>query len=189
MYRFNWITRLFSATALVSLLTLTGCGGEAETDTPTNGTATGNEPAALSSDLFLATAPEGAQPITELKKTAEEGDEVIVRAVVGGRKDPIVDGRASAAIVDAGLENICIAEDDHCPTPWDYCCAIPEQLQANMANVQIVDDNGRVVAGDLGDHMKPLSTVVVRGVVGPRPAEQMLTINATGIYVEPTDQP
>ena len=142
----------------------------------------------LSAALFLPSAPDDAQPIMSLKQSAEEGDEVVVRVVVGGRSEPIVKGRASAAIVDAGLYNVCLSDDDHCATPWDYCCAAPEELTANLATLQVVDDDGRVLAANLSDHIKPLSTLTVRGVVGPRPDTQVLTINATGIYVEPAAQ-
>jgi hypothetical protein len=124
------------------------------------------------------------QPIAELKRSANEGDAVTVRAVVGGSKQPIVAGRASATIVDAGLSNTCLVEDEHCPTPWDYCCEPREAVTANLATLRVVDADGRVMPADLSPRVQPLSTVVVRGVVGPRPNAEVLTINATGIHVE-----
>jgi len=169
-----------------------GCGQEAgapptATEPAASGAGEAGETVAaatLPASLFLAEAPEGAVPITELKETASEGDEVVVRAVIGGRVDPIVSGRASAAIVDAGLENICVSDDDHCPTPWDYCCAPRDALTANLATMQVLDDTGRVLAADMSKQLPPLSTVTLRGVVGPRPDSQVLTIAATGVYVE-----
>jgi hypothetical protein len=44
------------------------------------------------------------------------------------------------------------------------------------------------VSADLSKHIKPLSTLVVRGTVGPRPDKQVLMVNATGIYIQPTQQ-
>lgn len=164
-----------------------GCGGGDGEAGSGDGDA-GGSTASLPEGLFLASAPEGAKPITELKRSAEEGDEVVVRAVVGGAMEPMVDGRASALIVDAGLYNRCVSEEDHCDTPWDYCCAGPEDRTANMATLQVVDAEGRPLSSGLGPKVKPLSTLVVRGVVGPRADAQALPIHATGIYVETQGQ-
>lgn len=157
------------------------------------GCSDSGDPAALSAGtgmplpdgLFVESAPEGAQSITKLKASAKEGDEVVVRVVVGGRMKPLVEGRASAAVVDAGVANSCLEVDDHCETPWDYCCTSPEEVNANLASIQVVDADGRVLDSDWSSQIKPLSTLVVRGVVGPRADDQALTINATGIYIEP----
>lgn len=164
------------------LLLLVGCGGNEETAGPADHAGTGD---ALPDGIMLSSAPDGAAPVQELKTSAEPGDEVVVRVTVGGRADPIVAGRASAVTVDAAFENACMSEDDHCKTPWDYCCAVPEALSANMATVQVVDEDGRVIAADLSEYFQPLSTLVVKGIVGPRPDPNVLSINAAGIYVEP----
>lgn len=164
-----------AAIAAIALLTLTGCGGESETQTHAD---------ALPDAIFLSEAPEGIQSITSLKATAKEGDEVVVRVVVGGTIDPIVQGRASAAIIDASVDNPCLKEDDHCPIPWDYCCSPQESRTANLATLQITDDAGKVLKANLAPRIEPLTKLVIRGTVGPRPDEQVLTINAQGIYIE-----
>jgi len=177
-------TRLITAAAFAACtLLLTGCdsGQDAASDATDGATAS----AALPDGIILDAAPEGAKSVSELKASAEEGDEVVVRVIVGGRMDPIVEGRASAIAIDAAVDNACTGDDDHCKTPWDYCCTPKEELNANMATVQIVDEKGRVVAADLSEHFQPLSTLVVKGVVGPRPDANVLPINASGIYVEP----
>lgn len=158
---------------------LVGCGESGSTGTSATATP-------LPASLFVDSAPDGAQAISELKTTAKEGDEVVVRVVVGGSANPIVPGRASASIVDAGLYNKCLSEDDHCQVPWDYCCAPPEDLNPSMANLQILGEDGRVLPADLNAQLPPLANLVVRGTVGPRPDEQVLTINATSIYIEST---
>jgi len=163
-----------------------GCGsGDGDTGSTERGAGGGAD---LPEGLFLASAPEGAKPITELKQSAEEGDEVVVRVVVGGAKQPMVDGRASAMIVDAGLYNRCTSEDDHCNTPWDYCCATQEDKTANLATLQVLNEAGKPLASSLSPKIGPLATLVVKGVVGPRPSDQALTINADGIYVETAGQ-
>lgn len=172
---------------LAAAMLLAGCG-ERE-PSPDSASAAPAAAASLPDDLFLSAAPDAPQPIRALKQSATQGDEVTVRAVVGGSVNPIVEDRALATLVDAGMNNTCVADDDHCRTPWDYCCEPREQLTANMATLQVVDADGRVVEADLSQHIQPLSTVVVRGVVGPRPTAAALTINATGIYVESREQP
>ena len=162
-------------------LLLVGCGGEGGTESSADPATTGGS---LPDGIILAAAPEGVQPIDKLKADAEEGDEVVVRVIVGGRMEPIVAGRASAIVIDAKVGNACLAEDDHCTTPWDYCCTPKEEMDPNTATIQVVDGDGRVIAADLTQHFESLSTLVVKGTVGPRPDAQVLTINATGIYVE-----
>lgn len=171
---FRLLTALLAAALL---LTLTACGEGEEATDQTTGTP-------LPDTVFLSEAPAGVQTIADLKTSAEEGDEVVVRVVVGGTTDPMVSGRASAAIIDAAVENPCLAEDDHCPIPWDYCCTPQENRTANLATLHVTDEAGAVLKADLAPRIEPLATLVVKGVVGPRPDEQVLTINALGIYIE-----
>ncbi|MDH3582640.1 MAG: hypothetical protein OER86_00300 [Phycisphaerae bacterium] len=171
---------------------LVGCdNADAPRTSGANGTKTGGTgknvaAAALPASTFLTEAPSGAVPVSKLKASAKEGDEVTVRVVVGGRMKPFVADRAIMTVVDAGLANECVGPDAPCKTPWDYCCSAPEQLKPNLATVQIVDATGATMKVDLNASakLKPAATVVVRGVVGPRPDPSALVINATGIFVE-----
>lgn len=183
MQRTHKLTTL-TAILILPMLAIFGCG-ESESDPTQSAQEHGNDQTGLSDELFLSEPPEDVQPIAALKQSANEGDEVTVRVVVGGRVNPIVDGRASTMVVDATQPNMCLSDDDHCHTPWDYCCEPPEELNQNMAAVQVVDEEGRIVAADLSRHFQPLSTLVVSGTVGPRPDPQVLSIHADGIYVEP----
>ncbi len=173
------LAKWFVAGALcMAALPLVGCGGADRSAETTEVGAT------LPASYFLDSAPEGATVITELKANAKEGDEVVVYVVVGGVESPIVAGRASATVIDAGVVNPCTKEDDHCETPWDYCCTPNEDKTPNLATLQVVDDAGKVLAADLTAHFKPLATLIVKGVVGPRANDEVLTIHATGIYIE-----
>ena len=176
----NPVARFTFALTLCSIA-LFGCSEQ-------NDPASNSSTTPLPDSLFVDSVIDGAQPINDLKASSKEGDEVVVEVVVGGSREPIVVGRASAFIVDAGLYNKCLSEDDHCAEPWDYCCAPPEELKASMANLQVVDADGRVLSANLSDKIKPLSKLLVRGVVGPRPDPQVLTINATAIYIQ-SDKP
>ena len=171
-------TRYAPASLLMALLlVLTACSGE-------EAAQQGGSTSQLPETVFLTEAPEGIQTIMSLKAIAKEGDEVIVRVIVGGTEDPIVKGRASAAIIDVSIENPCLGDDDHCPTPWDYCCTPLENRTANLATLRITDEAGKVLKAELEPRIKPLTTLVVKGIVGPRPDEQVLTIDAQGIYIE-----
>ena len=164
-----------------ALLTLNGCADSDDTDADSGG-----QSVSLPETLFLTAAPQGARSITDLKANAKEGDEVVVRAVIGGRKEPFVVNRAVMTVVAADVTNACLVEGDPCATPWDYCCVPPEQLLQNMATVQIVGPDARPLTVDLNrvGRLKPLKTVVIRGTVGPRTDPSSLVINATGIFVE-----
>ena len=89
-------------------------------------------------------------------------------------------------VVDASLPNKCDSPDNHCKTPWDFCCAAPEELLPNLATVKFTDPDGRTLAVDLTSdgRINPNATLVVRGVVGARPSDEVLEIRATGIFVE-----
>lgn len=164
------------------MLAIVGCGQ----DTPKG--QKDSQPAAseLPAGVLLTEAPKGAATVTDLKKSAKEGDEIVMRVVIGGRVKPFVEKRAVMTVVDAGFENACLKPDDSCPTKWDYCCASPEELQANSATVQIIDAKGQPLAIDLNSiaKLKPLSVIVVKGKVGPRPDPGTLLVSAASLFVE-----
>jgi hypothetical protein len=174
-------TLMLLAFTILGLTFLNGCSKS--DDSPTEGTGTSS---ALPETLFLAQAPVGIQSISQLKEDVKAGDEVVVKAVVGGRKNAFVANRAVMTVVDATLGNLCVEEDDHCKTPWDYCCASPEELFPAMATVQINGADTTPLKVDLSSipQLAPLNTLVIKGTVGPRPDKSTLVINATGIFVE-----
>ena len=145
---------------------------------------------ALPADLRLSKAPEGAVlGVGELKKSAKEGQEVVLRARVGGADDPFVAGRAVMTIADAGTITSCADMDmgqEGCKTPWDYCCTPREALLANTATVRVTGPDGQPLKADLRGWkgVEALKVVVIRGVVGPRPDPAILVIDAKGIFVE-----
>ncbi len=164
----------------VALLLSPGCR-KAE-DTQSTGPSASAE---LPASLFLDAAPEGITSIASLKTSAQEGDAVVIKAVVGGRKQTFVANRAVMTVIDATVDNPCTAEGHNCPTPWDYCCTPPEQLLPNLASVQILGPDARALTTDLNtvEDLKPMSVLLIQGTVGPRPDDTTLVINATGIFV------
>lgn len=179
--RFNLSTITSFSLAMGLSVAMLGCG-ESGTQSPDGDRS--NATGSADNDLFLTEAPEGAKSVAELKATAKEGDEVVMHVIVGGNMNPMVEGRMAMNVIDADLENPCMGEDDHCQTPWDYCCTPGEDKTANMAMVQVVDADGRTVSAGWGEKVGPLAVLTVKGVVGPRASAESLVVNATGIYVE-----
>ena len=182
---------LLSTAALATLLPLAACGGDDATTTgqgPSggpSGSSSGGAPAAAAAvpdAVFAAEAPAGAVSVTEALAAAEEGKELVVRAVIGGRKKAFVDSRAVLVGIDEGLAP-CPPEEG-CPTPWDYCCETPDTLLANTLTIQVVGDDGKPLTGTLkGVHgLEELKTIVVAGTV--RTAGDTLLLDAKRIHVE-----
>ncbi len=164
---------------------LFGCGGGDGDGGPQPSGKNNQTAVTLPAGLLVTDAPTGARAVPDLKSSAKEGDEVVMRVVIGGREKPIVQNRAVMTVVDAALVNQCLAEDDHCESPWDYCCAAPEDLLTHSATVQVLDDQGKPLAIDLSSSkLKPLATLIVKGKVGPRPDAKALVINASAIFIE-----
>lgn len=175
---------LVHAAAFSLVAALCGCGGDNAAPSPSS--VSGHTAKPLPAELFLDSAPQEVAAVKELKVSAKEGDEVAVRTVVGGRKSPVVAGRAVWMAVDADLYNACTRPGHGCPEPWDYCCAEPNELKQNSLTIQVLDEKGRPLAVDLDTETQiaPMTTLVVRGTVAARPNPETLVVNATGIFVE-----
>jgi len=169
--------------ALAGALTLfAACEDSSQT---AQNTGPADAPASAKPAWLLTSAPAGAIDVSDAKSSASEGDDIVLRGIIGGRVDVLTEDSATFVIMDTGLENACVAEDDHCPTPWDYCCATADDLAANNATIQLVDDSGAPLDVNLvAAGLEPLDQVVVVGKVGPRPTGQVLTVRASGVHRE-----
>lgn len=168
------ITMIIGAVALGSCLI--GCGGGEEQARVDRG----------GSAFLLASAPAGAVEVRRAKAEAKEGDSVVLSGRIGGRVEPFSAERAVFMLMDSALPTCDDKEDDHCSTPWDYCCETPQDITANSATVQVVGEDGRPLALDLRRiaGLKPMDRVVVVGTVGSRPTPEVLVVSATGVFVE-----
>jgi len=154
---------------LVIEIALGGCG-----DAPTPAA-----PAAPATWL-VAALPAGAIPVAQAKQSAREGDRIVIRGRIGGRRDPMTAGVAVFVMIDPALPH---CEIGKCKVPWDYCCETPESITTNSATVRLVGEDGKPMTIDLGKHaLKPLDEIVVVGTVGPRPTAEVFVINATEIH-------
>lgn len=185
MFRIAILTVLLSS----SLVPLAGC--ENSSDKRTSGGQEVSQPsAALPSGVILTSAPADPQNVVEARSTAKAGDEIVVQGRIGGQVRPFVEGRAMFQLVDLSLPTCNMTPGDTCETPWDYCCEPKDQLAAKSVTIQIVGNNGKLLAVDLnGQHgLKPMARVIIRGTVDRKSDEKAMVIQAKGIYVD-TDKP
>lgn len=113
---------------------------------------------------FLVTSePTGAIPVGQARAEALDGQAVSVIGFIGGSKEPFVGGVAVFTVVDPKVPYC--ADDEGCPTPWDYCCH-QDDVKSNVATVKFVDDQGKVINTDARQllNVKPLNLVVLEGV-------------------------
>ncbi len=186
------MTRMVTGAMIVAVTTvvlLTGCEKAAEDKTPAKPGATATNTAAPSAagipdSVWLAAAPDGAKAVTDVKKDAATGQDVVVFGRIGGGKVPFVEGRAMFMLADRGLVSCTEKHGPGCTTPWDYCCEPKEQVLAGTTTIQLVGADGKPLKASLeGVHgLKPLSEVVIAGKVAS--AGDNVVINATGIYVK-----
>ena len=159
---------------LWSLLIVIAVGGCKDSPAP------GTPAVAPAAAWLLAAMPTGAIPVSEAKQSAREGDQVVVRGRIGGRRDPMNAEVAVFVMIDPAIPHCVIGV---CKVPWDYCCETPESITTNSATVQLVGDTGKPMNIDLGKHaLEPLDEIVVVGTVGPRPTEAVFVIHARKIH-------
>lgn len=142
--------------------------------------------AELPDALFVELAPDGARSIAEVKADTEASGRVVVKGRIGGRKNLFVDGAAIFLLADTSMKSCKDRDKDKCATPWDYCCEPPDSLNAKVATVQIVGDDGRPLRVDIQgrDGLEPLATIVVSGEIVRQSGSGALVINAEHIHVE-----
>ncbi len=171
---------------LVALALALALVGGCSESAPTTTSETPSEKAALPAELFAAASLAGAEDIGAAKEHATVGTELTVRGRIGGSKEPFVSGRAALTLVTMeGLTSCKDLGEDHCPTPWDYCCETREQLVRNTLTVQVTGPDGRPLRASLeGVHgLEPLAVVEVHGTVSSRPNADVLVLDADRIHV------
>ena len=166
-----------TTTLLASLIAISGCSSN-ESEAPAQPETT-TSAASQGPSWLLTSAPASAVSVVEAKANAKEGDQVVIVGRIGGRAAPIGADSPVFTIVDLELEYCGQNNDDACGTPWDYCCETPDTIASNSATVQVLGDGmiNPVAAG-----LEALDEVILVGTVGPRPNDQVFTIQATGVY-------
>ncbi|WP_153556304.1 hypothetical protein [Roseimaritima sediminicola] len=172
--------RMLQFMCLAAVGVLAGCSDQDVAQTTTSDATT--DPA---TSYVVDSEPAGAIPVGEAREAVEDEQAVTLVGTIGGSAEPFVDGLAAFTIVDPKVPYC--AEEEGCPTPWDYCCT-QDQVKDNIATVKIVDDSGNPVASGARELLgvKELSTVVVDGKA-ERDEQGNLTVAATQVYVRPSE--
>ena len=144
---------------------------------------------ALPASLIATTRPSGAAiDVVAAKKSAKDGQPVVVRGRIGAQKEPLAANRAIMTIADDSLPTCDKTPMKACSTPWDSCCEPHDELAAKSATVQVVGADGKPLKATLkgAGGMKPGSEVVVAGTAKVPPGGgDSLIIEASQIYVTP----
>ena len=172
--------------AAVSVLGLSACTESATDEANENGDEPAQTAISVPATLFATTAPGDARPLFEAKSAAKQGDRVVFEARVGGRKAPFVENRAVFFVTDPSILSCDQLHGDTCATPWDYCCEAQDNLLANMATVQVVDDSGQPLKASLEEEhgLEPLKTVIIVGTVNQMDDAGTFVVNAESIHVK-----
>ncbi len=131
---------------------------------------------------YLAAAPDGAVEVSEVRSLGD-GAEVVVRGDVADFAR--VEGKAVLTLYDHSLLSCDeMGEDDHCATPWDFCCEDGDKITLGSTTVEFREE-GRLVSASLeGLHgLNYLSDVVVKGKLAIDEAGNTRVV-AEGIHVE-----
>lgn len=182
--------RTIASLAFACTLALAGCGpsdaeaarkpGAAPRDPGTAAIA----PVRLPDGLVVRAEPSGTH-VTACKAAAKQGDEVTIVGRIGGSRNPFVTDAAVFTIVDPALKPCGENGDDHCRTPWDYCCEDRDAMKRGMATIEIAGDDGLPLALPLRglQGLDPLATVAVTGTVTERNDQGVLVVRAKRIAV------
>lgn len=165
---------------LLALACLPACGSEAPSPAPTAGTVApgaASSPAAGAAPLLLAADLPGAVPVLQALAGAEGQDVTVV-----GRVQSRVKGRALFHLVDDSVEDCTrTGEDDHCRTPWDYCCRIDEMKAALMLVELRGPDGLPQKVESLG--IRELDLVAVRGTLARGEGGRLMLLARDGWYL------
>lgn len=147
-----------------------------------------NGPYSIPNQFFLDTPPTPVSELKAAKNTAKTGDTVTIRGRIGGTKSPFVSGRAMFTLVDFALPTCDERPDDHCPTPWDYCCERRADITANAATILIPGPDGQPLRQELNGlrGLVPGAGLVVIGTVAAKDQKGNMVVHARSIHVETT---
>lgn len=140
----------------------------------------------LAAYFVTETLPD-AQSIHIARTTAKPGDTITLKGEVMGREKVFVDGRTAFILGDPEKLTACNKNPgDACETPWDACCDSKEVKKIAIASIQILGEDGRVMARELKgvNDLKELSSITVSGMVDQSSTEENFVINAKQIHVE-----
>lgn len=168
------------ALATSALTALTGCGQKSSAN------AGGQAVTPVSFDgskYLLADEPDEAIGVIDARKSAKNGEPIVIVGRIGGAKNPWIEGRAAFMLLDASMVLVAngteSAEGEIC---MDECCAAERTGSTTL--VKVVDDSGKVLAVDARQLLKVAENdmVVVTGNVSKDDAGNFVVL-AKGVHV------
>lgn len=175
-----------AALSLLSMAVLfTGCSQESSsTESLKSGDiqAIASETIKLPEGLILTEAPADIHPLYEVRAESKTGDEVAFTGYIGGRVEPFTEGRGIFLVTDVEKAPQCF--DDGCPTPWDACCTPKDDILANNATVQVLNEKGLTLKMGLEgvSGLVPGANVAVTGNVREK-NDAVFIVDATSIAI------
>lgn len=127
--------------------------------------------------LHLAADPGSALAVVDAKQKGAQPE-----VVVTGRVASIVKGQFAFSIMDLSVP-YCgeTNKEDHCKTPWDYCCESKERIAANSLFVESRGADGKPIPTPGLPDLLLLDQVKVKGKL-EADAHGNLVLLATGVW-------
>ncbi|MBA61924.1 MAG: hypothetical protein CMJ76_06105 [Planctomycetaceae bacterium] len=159
------------------VLTILGCGENSETMQVHTG------PSELGKSLLLNIEPSNAMDVSEVLQLGSNANSVVVVGRIGGSRNPWVDGLAAFTLTDLSLTSCIEIDEDHCETPWDFCC--DPELSKNILLVQMMSAQGDLINEGARQLLgvSELDTVVVEGEI-EQDASGNITLAAKTLYLK-----
>jgi hypothetical protein len=178
------LRKLSLSSCLTLAICAAACDRKAEV-TPTAAPTAQTAKVELPPNLITAQPIAEAKSVAEVRKSANDGDVVVVSGRIAGQKQPFTDGRAQFQLIEASIKS-CDEMGDQCPTPWDMCCEDKQNITSNSVTVQVVDAQGQPIKAGLEGvgGLKTLSTVSAKGTVKKSPDGKAMVVNATELHVK-----
>ena len=183
----NMLTQTTATGLFALVLTLTGATTIGLMPSSTMAQPSDDWGATIPKTLIVQAEPAGAKTIGEAVTSAKVGETIVLRGRIASSKDAFQSGRAVFTIVEplaAATETA--APDASRPAPP----AAPVQAERS-ANVEVVDDKGRVLKTDLKNKrgLRSGTDIIVVGKVTSADGAKSLVVSATGIYIMPATLP
>ncbi len=178
------ITTLFLSLALVGCHQAADTSEESQMTMVTESTEEKTpETPSLPAEFFTIENAETAQGLSAAKSAAKVGDKVVIKGYIGGRAEPFTESRAVFVMGDS--EELPVCDPAYCETYWDACCELKEDIVANSATIQVLDETGMPLKVDLKGQngLEPGAEITVSGEV-KEVNDSIFIVNATNIATQ-----
>lgn len=174
-------TKFTMVAAIAGCLMFSGCSGEPGESKTSVAAPVQVEPE-LQAMIVKEKGPEQFVGVAQAKEQSADGEEVVLT----GRLKDFVGGKSAFTVVDGSVRSCLeMGDEDHCDTPWDYCCEPRENLTKNSLLVKVVNADGKMFNSEVKgvSSLDHLSTVVVTGKMNRDEAGEV-TLDASKIYIQ-----